>query len=244
VRRPPPANDPPRRTPASNRRRLAVALASAVLAGGLAACSGGPNAFSGPAPQRAGPVVTYVSVTEAQQDQPGDARTSWTQQFYRSSLPAWATAYELDLPSGWEFSEPSLISEVLALRPTVVTVALGLDEAFDGTGVLEFAGALRQLLVALHKAGVPTVLVANVLPLPGSPPDSSELTSLIHAYNVTIATESAAEDAVLVDAHDAFARALQTGQPVMAYGNSLTTLGENLMAGAFEAEAKHHVFWR
>jgi len=244
VRRHLPERPRRRRTTRSKGRRLRLVLASGLLAGGLSACSAGSNEFSGPAPQKSGPSVTYVSVTESEPAQPGDVRVSWPMLFYRSALPSWATAYELSVPSGWQFNESPLISQLLALRPTVVTVELGLDEVFGGVGVSEFSASLSQLLTALHTDGVPTVLVANILPLPGSQAGASGVTGLIAAYNAAIAADSAAEGAVLVDAHGTFARALQAGEGVMAFGSSLTPLGETLMARTFDAGARHRPLWR
>jgi hypothetical protein len=226
------------------RRRRAAVVVVAMLAGLLAGCSSGANGFAGPAPQPTGPAVTYVSVGEPQSTDLQDVRTAWPQQFYRAALPHWATAYEVAVTPGWQSNTGSLVRQLLALRPTVVTVALGEEEAALGIGVTEFSAALRRVLQALHRAGVPTVLVANLQPLDGPQPGGAGITALIGAYNQAIAAAAPAEGAVLVDVHSALSHALQAGKAAGESGGGLTPLGENLTAAAFELGARHRPLWR
>jgi hypothetical protein len=181
--------------------------------------------------------VTYVSILGAQPVDSDDPRLAWAQEFCRSALPDWATAYDLSVPAGWEPDESALLRQVLGLHPTVVTVSLGLQDALSGMPVPTFSGALEELLTALRSARVPTVLVANVLPLPGPLP--AGLSSVIASYNQSIAADTAGDRAVLVDVHSAFDRALAHGEAVIAPGNALTPLGERLMADTFAAAVRN-----
>jgi hypothetical protein len=221
-----------------------LARACLLLATAVSGCSAANTAFDGPAPQHSGPPVTYVSILGAQPADTSDPRVAWSLVFSRSALPGWATAYDLTVPAGWELDGSALLRQVLDLHPTVVTVSLGLQDALSGVPAPTFSAALTELLGALRAARVPTVLVANVLPLPGPQPPGAGFGELISSYNQSIAADAAAGGAVLVDVHSAFARALARGRAVMADGNSLTPLGASLMAGTFAAAVRHRPIWR
>jgi hypothetical protein len=221
-----------------------LAVASMLLAAALSGCSAANTAFDGPAPQHSGPPVTYVAVLGAQPADTSDPRVTWSVVFSRSALPVWTTAYDLTVPADWELDGTALLQQVLDLHPTVVSVSLGLQDALSGVPAPTFSAALTQLLDALRTARVPTVLIANVLPLPGPQPQGAGFAGVISSYNQSIASDAAASGSVLVDVHSAFDRALARGQAVMAGGNSLTPLGESLMAGTFAAAARHRPLWR
>jgi hypothetical protein len=219
------------------RRALAGVVAIGMLSGLLAGCSGDSSGLGGLPVERTGPAVTYVSVDEGT---PADFRLAWEEQFYREALAPWAVAYDVSendvmgaFGDGWQEAETELIQQVVSFRPSVVTVALGLSEVTSGVSAETFAGALARLLAALHDDAVPTVLVANLIPLPVS---GGGL--LVNAYNAAIGSVTRAEGDVLVDVHGAFMRAEVAGDAA-AHAGGLTSVGQDLFAAAFDAAMKH-----
>lgn len=225
------------------RRRLGPLVLAAAVATSAAACGAVGGGSAGPAPLRSGPAVTYVAVSDVAPPSTEDVRSTWPALFASSSLPAWAVAYQVVLPTDWLVGEAAVVSQVMALHPTVVTLAIGTAEASQGLATVNFSAALRALLDAFHRARVPTVLVANLPPASdtGTP---SDLTASIGAYNTAIAADAGATGAILVDAHAVFSRALGAGKDVLTLGGGLTLLGQQLLASAFRAGAKHRRLWR
>jgi GDSL-like lipase/acylhydrolase family protein len=218
-------------------RTLAAVVAMATLAVLLQGCSVNSSGFGGPPLQRTGAAVTYVSIDEGS---PAGFRRTWQQRFYQTALPRWAVAYDISEdrfvdPAGneWQAAEALLIDQVSSLRPTVVTVALGLSEVANGISLTTFEPALRRLLVALHHDSVPTVLVANLVPLPTSRGDG-----LVTAYNAAIGSATRAEGDTLVDVYAEFLRAHDAGAGA-DLGGGLTALGQDVFAAAFERSMKH-----
>lgn len=216
---------------------LATAAAAAVVVG-LSGCGAGGGDFSGPAPVRTGAAVTYVSISESPPAGSVDVRASWPLLFESTSLPRWALTDELVLPDGWVFSEGAVLDQLLALRPTVVTLVAGLPELSEGLAPGSFAAALRRLLGALRGARVPTVLVANLLPSSG-PATTPTQDATVAAYNKAIAAACAAEGAGLVNADALFTQALRQGKAVLGPGDALTALGQGLLASGFRSVLGH-----
>jgi hypothetical protein len=230
-------------------RSPAVLVALGVLASlAVSGCSAGSSGLRGPPLQRGGSAVTYVSIDEGSLPDP---RFTWQQQFYRSALPPWAVAYDIsdeDFVAGSSSlqAESELIGEVTTLRPTVVTVSLGPIEIADRISAPTFAAALGRLLAALRRDAVPTVLVANVIPIPI--PGRQQL---VASYNSAIAVVTKLEGGVLVDVHAALLK-LSSGDPAALFTHSsdgpvtvfasegLVPRGAALFAQAFEKAMKHH----
>jgi lysophospholipase L1-like esterase len=216
-------------------RVLAGLIATAMTATLISGCSSLSSGLNGPPRQRTGSAVTYVSIDEGA---PPDFRFAWQQRFYRTALPQWAVAYDLSDndfmgPGGddWRSTDTELIHEVTSFRPSVVTVALGLSEVANGVSADTFAAALHRLLTALRDDAVPTVLVANVIPLA-----TSQRAALVHAYNDAIVTLAGAEGDVLVDVYTAFVRAHAAAGVL---GGILSARGQQIFAAAFEKAMKH-----
>jgi hypothetical protein len=193
--------------------------------------------------------VTYVSIDEGSLPDP---RLMWQQQFYRSALPPWAVAYDIsdeEFVAGTDSSslqaETELIREVTSLRPTVVTVSLGPIEVANRISTPAFAAALGRLLAALRRDAVPTVLVANVIPIPI--PGRQQL---VAAYNSAIATVTKQDGDVLVDVHATILNP-PSGSPIVVFrepsagpvavfaSEGLLPRGAALFAQAFERAMKH-----
>lgn len=215
---------------ATRRRRWRVCALLVVVTAPLAGCVSGSGAFSGPPPLRAGRPVTYVSVSEQVPSTVTDPRRSWQDLFERAALPYWTTSYVVPVPDDWQIDPAALTRQVALLRPTVVTVDVGFEEALEEEGVAAVSDAVRQLLTGLESKHVRTILVANLPPAPRQPgrlPTATEVAS----YDSAIAADCDAAGAVLVDVHGVLAHA--AGQAVSRTG-MLTALGEKLVAGAFE----------
>jgi len=219
------------------RRVLAAVVGIGMLAALLPGCSGGSSGLGGPPQLPTGAPVTYVSIDESSAT---ELRDTWQQHFYRTALPTWTVAYDISedqfidpIGDGWQEAETELIDQVTSFRPSVVTVALGLSEVANGIGIQTFAPALRRLLGALHDDTVATVLVADVIPLP-----MSRGGRVVTAYNAAIVAATKAEGDVLVDVHSAVRRAQAAGDAAVL-GDSLTSLGEELFATAFEEAMAH-----
>jgi lysophospholipase L1-like esterase len=207
--------------------RAALALCAALL---VVACSTGgsaaaPPASTAPSPSPTAPRVVYAAVGASEtagigaQDPRGQA---WPTVFYETALPATAVFYSFGVPG--ETTQAALTAEVpaaLAVRPTLVTVWLNVDDLVAGVPAAEFEGRLGQLVHALRQGGAARVLVANTpyldrlplylacrsgtasCPFAGALPAPPELNAAVDAYNAAIARVAQREGAVLVDLHAA-----------------------------------------
>ncbi len=207
-----------------------------VLAMVSTGCAGGSGAFSGPPPLRTGPPVTYVALGEQLPSSVTDPRMLWQDLFAQSALPVWATTYVVAVPEDWPTAPAALARQVAALRPTLVSVDVGLDEAVAGEEASVVSSSLRELLAALEHVRVRTILVADLPPTPdrsGGLPTAME----VAAYDSAIAADCKAVGAVLVDIHRTLTRAASSGAAVSTE-DGLTARGETLVAAAFEAAVK------
>jgi hypothetical protein len=202
----------------------AILLALALC---LSACSGGGPGLQGQPPHRGGPRVTYVAADELASSAQ-DARTGWPDILAQSSLPYWATIYTLDVQSNWVYNVPALASQVKALRPTLVTIDVGLFEAANGVPAWQFSQSLSQLLTELRSAHV-QVFVGDV-------PESLSSSSLVSQYNADIGSDAKATGAHLVNANSAVARSRQR----VIVGGILTPVGQQVIASAFATALKRN----
>jgi hypothetical protein len=221
---------------------MAAGLLAAVLT--LASCSAGSSGLGGPPSQVRGAAVTYVSIDEGLSIQDGtgpEFRLKWQQLFLRSALPLWAVEYEINEDdfidsrgAEWQDAETQLIAQVASLRPTVVTVVLGEVEARTGISTATFAGALNRLLAALHGDEIPTVLVANVVPMA---PSASQ--PFVTSYNAAIAAATKAHGDVLVDVHGALVRAGDAANAGVLTSQGVIPREVELVAQTFEAAMRN-----
>jgi len=151
-------------------------------------------------------------------------RESFPQQLFQR-LGAGSVFYDFGFPG--ETTENALRDELpaaLAVRPTLATVWLNVDDLVASVSVEEYEPQLDQLVAGLRKAGA-RVLLANTPyldhlpayaacrpnPPPGAPcplsgitlPPPDQANALTGAYNAAIARVAAREGATLVDLHAA-----------------------------------------
>lgn len=117
-----------------------------------------------------------------------------------------------------------LLGDVNIANPTVILVAYGENEAYEGeAGLLEFEAGLETLLKELDKTGARIVLVAprkHELPPSGAPsPD---------AYNADLAKYAASIEAIARDRGDAFVSLLDShpGESLTENGLHFTLAGQ------------------
>jgi len=203
--------------------RLAVAVLAGLL---LAGCTtGGSAARATPTPEP--PAIVYAAIGASETlgigtDDP--TRESFPQRLLQRLGPA-ATMYDFGLPS--ETTAAALKDELpaaLAVRPTLATVWLNVDDLIGNVPVSDYEARLDQMVGTLRRAGA-RVAVANTphldhLPAyaacrpnaaPGTkcplgaitlpPPDQVE--AQVEAYNAAIARVAARQDATLVDLYAA-----------------------------------------
>jgi lysophospholipase L1-like esterase len=205
--------------------RAALCLALLLVAG----CSTGAGSSPAP-PQRSArtpaptpPPVVYAAVGASDTAGIGaqDPRSqAWPTVLYQTALPRTAVMYTFGIPG--ETTQAALAAEVpaaLAVRPTLVTVWLNVDDLAAGVSAADYEAQLGQLVHALRRGGATKVLVADtpyldrlpvylacragaaVCPFAGAVPAPAELNAAVDAYNAAIARVEQREGAVLVDLH-------------------------------------------
>ena len=206
------------------RGAFALWLAAAVAAGATVACTSATPGANVPA-HAPGARTVYVAVgaSDALGFGTNDPiRQAWPQVFFTTALPPGATFVNLAVAgSTVRDALQQQVPYVGDLRPTVITVFLGVNDLRAGVTPVEYGARLRALLSDLRADGAPTVLVANVPPLdrlpaylacrpnppPGGPPCSTagalpppdELNARVAAYDRAVADAAAATGAALVD---------------------------------------------
>jgi lysophospholipase L1-like esterase len=205
--------------------RGALCLAVLVVAGCSTGGGSSPAAPQRPAgtPAPAAPSVVYAAVGASDTAGIGaqDPRSqAWPSVFYRTALPRTAVMYGFGVPA--ETTRAALAGEVpaaLAVRPTLVTVWLNVDDLAAGVTAGDYEAQLGQLVHALRRGGATRVLVANTpyldrlpiylacrsggagCPFAGAVPAPAELNATVDAYNAAVARVAQREGAVLVDLH-------------------------------------------
>lgn len=234
--------------PVAFMRLLALAVAGAVVS---AACSAGPSLPAVPV-RATGVHTVYVAVGASDSLGFGTAdpiRQAWPQRFFDAALPPGATFVNLAVAgSTVADAERQQLPYAAPLRPTVVTVFLGVNDLRAGVAPATFGSQLRSLLMDLRAGNEPgagpspTVLVANVPPLDrlpaylacgpnppaGAPscsgagafPPLEELNTLVDAYDRQIADVAGATGSTLVDLRAA-------GLVARANGTEATTVSSD-----------------
>jgi lysophospholipase L1-like esterase len=236
--------------------RLALGLALLLAAG----CStGGPAAASHPAatppPAPTPPPIVYAAVGASETVGIGaqDPRDqSWPMDFYQTTLPRSAVFYDFGVPA--ETTQGALTGEVpaaLAVRPTLVTVWLNVDDLVAGVSTADYEARLGQLVHALRQGGAARVLVADTpyldrlplylkclaggtgCPFAGAVPAPADLNADVDAYNAAVARVVQREGAVLVDLHAGGEVADQHPDWVSADGFHPSAAGYTAVAARF-----------
>jgi lysophospholipase L1-like esterase len=203
-----------------------LGVAGLVAMAALAGCrpGSGPVDWAAPAPPPPPVVYAAIGASETAGAGTGDpVRESFPQLLFRR-LDRSAVLYAFGLPG--ETTEAALRDELpsaLAVRPTLATVWLNVDDLAAGVPVADYEQRLDRLVAALRHAGVGRVLLANTphldrLPayracrsedlsrcplgaLASLPPEGVE--ALVGGYNEAIARVAEREGATLVDLHAA-----------------------------------------
>lgn len=200
---------------------LALLLVAACSNGGPAAAPRRPAAT--PAPTA--PPIVYAALGASEtagigaQDPRGQA---WPMVFYETALPRSAVMYSFGVPA--ETTQAALTGELpaaLAVRPTLATVWLNVDDLVAGVSAADYETRLGDLVHALRRGGAARVLVANTpyldrlplylscrsgaagCPFAGPVPAPADLDAAVDAYNAAIARVALREGATLVDLHAA-----------------------------------------
>src|SRR5262249_2570992 len=140
---------------------------------------------------------------------------AWPMVLYETALPRTADFYSFGIPG--ETTEAALSAELpaaLAVRPTLVTVWLNVNDLIAGVAPADYEARLGQLVPALRQGGAARVLVANTpyldrlplylacrtgtaaCPFGGAVPAPAQLNATVDAYNAAIARVVQREGAV------------------------------------------------
>ena len=198
----------------------------------VAACQGGGGVArpsgAGVITPSAGQPGVYVAIGASETLGIGAAHPNeeaWPQLFYRSYLPRAVVFYDLGVAA--ETTAAAIQQELpaaLALRPTLVTIWLNVDDIAAGVPVSLYEQRLGDLVRQVRTGGRTRVLVANTpflnklpayaacgpVPPAGTPPcplpglllpSATELNVLVDGYNAAVARVAAQEGATLVDLH-------------------------------------------
>lgn len=250
------------RQPAVARRTLvplmeAAALVVSVL---LAACVGAASPAEPVAPKLKLSSAVYVAIGASETAGIGTqdpAREAFPQRLYQR-LGRGAVRYSFGLPG--ETTAAALKDELpaaQAVRPTLATVWLNVDDLVAGVPVGDYEARLDELVGGLRRAGTAQILVANTphldrlpayfacrpSPPPGvrcplgsvtlPPPD--QLETLVQAYNAAIARVVAHQGATLVDLYGAGQVPEQHPEYIGQDGFHPSAAGAAAIADAFAA---------
>ena len=260
------------RTCVTNRRpgtgtchRFALVLAAALV---LVGCSdpepttsrGGVEAPPITAPGGPGPVYVSVGASETAgigADQP--LREGWPRVLFRTALPSTTSFVNMGIPGATVAQAiRDELPMAVALRPSLVTVWLNVNDILAGVGVERFEREMDTLLRALRREGATRVLVANVPPLdrlpsylacrpspppgsapcrlPATPPAPDAVNRLVEDFNDATARLVERHGAHLVDLHAVGTAARGAGTDaalVSGDGFHPSTAGHAAVAGAF-----------
>jgi acyl-CoA thioesterase-1 len=232
--------------------RRAVAclmIVSALMIGG---CSGSvrPAAPAVSADDQ-GPPVTYVAVGASESvgvgtDDP--LRQAWPQLLYRNALPRRTVFVNLGIPGATvQRALTDEADQAVALKPTVVTVWLNVNDIAALVPPSVYEQQLEALVSRLRRGGTGRVLVANTPPLDrlpavdrlGLPPGAVE--RVVDDYNAAIRRVVVKNGAILVDLHQAGLDARAAGREaalVSADGFHPSPTGHQAVADVFAAALK------
>ena len=185
-------------------------------------------------------------------------REAWPQVFYKDVLLPPAVLHNFGIPGAT--TAQALRDEVpaaVAVRPTLVTVWLNVNDLIQGISPKDYGAQLEQLVHALRRDGQARVLVANMpdlsqLPsyqacLPNAPAGGSEcrippgvlpspdrVTAAVDGYNAVIAQVVRQQGATLVDLHAQDGLMAQHPEWLSSDGFHPNSLGYAAVARVFE----------
>lgn len=185
-------------------------------------------------------------------------REAWPQVFYNDVLLPPAVLHNFGIPGAT--TAQALRDEVpaaVAVRPTLVTVWLNVNDLIQGVSPKDYGAQLEQLVHALRRDGQARVLVANMpdlsqLPayqacLPNAPaggsdcrippgllPSPDRVTAAVDGYNSVIAQVVRQQGATLVDLHAQDGLMAQHPEWLSSDGFHPNGLGYAAVARAFE----------
>jgi acyl-CoA thioesterase-1 len=232
--------------------RRAVACVTVVSALMIGACAG-PGRPAAPAVSAddQGPPVTYVSVGASESVGAGTddpLREAWPQLLYRNSLPRRTVFVNLGIPGATvQRALTDEADQAAALKPTVVTVWLNVNDIAALVPPSVYEQQLDVLVSRLRSGGAGRVLVANTPPLDRLPAvdrlglPSASVNRVVDDYNAAIGRVVAKNGAVLVDLHQAGLDARAAGREaalVSADGFHPSAAGHQAVADAFAAALK------
>ena len=226
----------------------------------LTACTAGSQDPIPETRQAGGPPVVYVAIGASETAGVGTRdpyRDAFPQQLFQRLDPT-ALMYSFGLPG--ETTSGALRDELpgaLAVRPTLATVWLNLDDLAAGVPVPDYETRLDQIVGALGGAGA-RVLIANTphlermpayfacrpLPPAGSPkcplgsiilPPPDEVDAQVQAYNAAIARVAQRNGATVIDLYAAGNVPDQHPEYVSGDGFHPSTAGAAAIAEAFAA---------
>ena len=218
---------PPNASPPSGIAHLVAAAALLLVAAG---CSPGAGVAAHrpaatPAPAAPPPPIVYAALGASETVGIGaqdPRRQAWPMVFYVTALPRSAVFYSFGIAG--ETTEAALTAELpaaLAVRPTLATVWLDVDDLVAGVSPADYEARLGEIVHALRRGGAARVLVANTpyldrlplylacragrtaCPFAGQVPAPAQLDAEVDAYDAAIARVAQREGAVLVDLHSA-----------------------------------------
>jgi lysophospholipase L1-like esterase len=209
---------------------------------------------TGDAPSRpaAAPPVVYAAVGASETAGVGadDPKTqAWPTVFFNTAVagrPAKSTYTNVGI-SGAKVSTAleRELAGVLAVKPTLVTVWLNVNDLIARVPAATYESQLRQLVHGLRQGGRARVLVANTPPVEAFPSARAfafVLNPLVDAYNEAIARVCRDEGAEVVDLHAAGAAAVKAGRIdslLAADKFHPSTAGHAAVAAQFAAVYQH-----
>jgi acyl-CoA thioesterase-1 len=204
-----------------------------------------------PPPAPTGPPVVYVAVGASETTGVGSdvpLRDAWPRVLYRSAMPQTSVFVNMGIPGATVAQAlAEELDQAVALRPTLVTVWLNVNDMIAGVTPEDYERQLGTLVKALRRDGATRVLVANAPPLDrlpsylarrnvGSLPEPDVVNDLVDAYNSATARVAAGQGAALVDLHALGMAARADGSEaslVAGDGFHPSTAGYAAVAGAF-----------
>src|SRR4051812_14949458 len=195
--------------------------------------------------------VTYVAVGASESvgvgtDDP--LREAWPQLLYRNALPRRTVFVNLGIPGATvQRALADEADQAVALKPTVVTVWLNVNDIAALVPASVYEQQLDALVSRLRKGGAGRVLVANTPPLDRLPAvnrldlPSASVNRVVDEYNAAIGRVVAKNGAVLVDLHQAGLDARAAGREatlVSADGFHPGAAGHQAVADAFATALK------
>jgi hypothetical protein len=269
-----------------SRTRQAAAALTATLAIAFlsSACGASGAGLGGPPPSRVGAPVTYLDIADQATlaatrlgSEPGSPESAAgaaqlpLEAPGDQALPDWTVSYSALAydPGGaggdGQAAAPIGAAETLAARvkPSVVSVELGLGPALAGGAPASFGTELHSLLADLRHDGAVTILVANLPPVnlapyawlcsanngcPAIATTAHAIAAALAAYDAVIASAASAAHATVVDVRSALLRAIARHGEAYVFGGGteagLTSAGARVVEAQYRSAVEHRALNR